>query len=206
MNRTFNEEKMFTLLRGFFNGANMSEAMRALTFAREKHQGQFRIDGTPYIVHPLQMTCYAVGIGIRREPTLCTILLHDICEDCGILIDALPFGEEVKKGVKYMTIQPQPNEDKLTTKKRYFRELLESRDALICKGIDRYSNLKTMAGIMPESSIRKNVRETRELLLPVMREAKEKWPELTDVIFVLRDNIIGINETLAAAYGIEANC
>ena len=71
-----------------------------------------------------------------------------------------------------MTIDPFDGEKKEETKRRYFNELLECREALLCKAIDRYSNLQTMEGLFTEKAIEKNIKETYELLLPVMKKAK----------------------------------
>ena len=76
-----NVDKMYTYLRGYFIGANMSQSIAALQFARERHGGQTRKDGTPYIVHPLSMACYAVALGLRDDNVIATILLHDTIED-----------------------------------------------------------------------------------------------------------------------------
>ena len=38
----FNADKMYTYLRGFASGAGMHETLKALSFARDKHQGQLR--------------------------------------------------------------------------------------------------------------------------------------------------------------------
>ncbi len=73
----------------------------------------------------------------------------------------------------------------------------------MCKGLDRFMNLSTMEGILSEEAIVKNIKETDELLLPVMKEGKEKWPEMSDYFFVMRANIRAVNDTLAAAHGIK---
>lgn len=200
MRTQYNVDKMYTYLRGFLMGANMTESLAALQFARRKHKDQTRKDGTPYIVHPLRMACYAIAIGIRDDNIIATVLLHDVVEDCGVEVDNLPVNGTVKVGVKYMTVRPLEGEDKAATKRRYFMQLIESREAIVTKALDRYDNLSDMAGILDEKSIIKNIKETRDLLLPVLKEAKEKWVDLADILFVLRTNIRNINDTLAAIY------
>ena len=193
-----NVDKMFTYLRGYLNGADMQESMKALTFAKQCHEGQFRKDGeTPYIVHPLSMACYAVALGLREDSMISTILLHDICEDCNVSLNALPFSYEVNQGVKFMTVQSYHTDaNKIETKRRYFNELLESREALICKGIDRYDNLSDMASEFDSDRIAKNLAETDVLLLPVLRKGKEKWPDLSNTLFIIRNNIKSLSYSL----------
>ena len=195
--------EMSTYLRGFFEGAGMMTSMKALGYALNKHEGQTRKSGEPYAVHPLWMASYAVALGIRDDSTVAVILLHDVVEDCGVELETLPFDRTVRTGVRYMTIEAFDGESKSETKRRYFNELLECREALICKAIDRYSNLSTAAGILSDESVAKNVRETYELLLPVMKKAKNKWPELSNMLFVLRANLKSVCRNLATTYGIE---
>lgn len=199
----YNEGKMYTQLSGFCKGAEMLSALRALGYMREKHGQQKRSNGQLYIVHPLWMANYAISLGIRDDNVIATVLLHDVCEDTAIHVEELPFNDTIRKGVKYMTFQQYNNEDKQTAKQRYFNELLESKEALICKGLDRFMNLSTMEGILSEQAIIKNIKETDEMLLPVMKAGKEKWPEMSDYFFVMRANIRAINDTLAAVHGIE---
>lgn len=200
MKTRYNVDKMYTYLRGFLVGANMHESLKALQFARTKHKDQTRKDGTPYIVHPLRMACYAVAIGIKDDNILATVLLHDVVEDCGIELESLPVNGTIKAGVKYMTIRAIEGEDKKTTKRRYFSELLESREATVTKALDRYDNLSDMANVLSKEAITKNVKETEELLLPVLKDAKEKWVDLSNILFVLRTNIRNINYVLETVY------
>jgi GTP pyrophosphokinase len=185
-----NVDKMYTYLRGFLVGANMTESLKALGFARHRHSSQTRKDGTPYIVHPLSMACYAVAMGLREDNIIATILLHDVPEDCGIGVDYLPVNSTVKNAVKHMTIQRfKTDVDKIETKCRYFNELLESREALICKALDRYNNLSDMPLSMSADAVGKNVAETEVLLMPILKEAKSRYPDLADALFVLRTNL-----------------
>lgn len=200
----YNVEKMYTYLKGYITGAGFTESMKALGYAKEKHEGQFRKDGiTPYIIHPLQMACYAVALGVKDDCIIATILLHDVIEDCGVNYRELPVCDKVKDAVRYMTIEYIEGEDKQVTKARYFKNLLHNKRALVVKGLDRYMNLRTMAGTFEKERIEKNVKETANMLLPVLKQGKYKYPELADILYVLRENIRSVNDTLAAAYEIE---
>lgn len=196
-----NVDKMYTYLSAFLKGANMSESLRALGYARQKHSGQERKNGQPYIAHPLAMACYAAALGIRDDNIMSTILLHDVVEDCGIEVNALPFNNYIKQGVKHVTvIRFDTDKSKIDTKKRYFRELLDSKEALITKAIDRYNNLTDMPFALSDDAIGKNAAETEVLLLPVLKEAKESWCDLSDILFILRTNIRSVNDILRLQY------
>lgn len=127
----FNAEKMYTFIRGFATGAKMTETLKALAFARQKHDGQLRRSGDPYIVHPLTMACNALSLGIQDDEVIATILLHDVCEDCNVSIAELPVSEKVKRGVDLMTFRVMDGETKDIAKDRYYNMILQSREATI---------------------------------------------------------------------------
>jgi (p)ppGpp synthase/HD superfamily hydrolase len=56
----------------------------ALKLATEKHKGQFRKDGKPYITHPL-----AVAENFTEEKYKIVAILHDIVEDTDVTIHDL---------------------------------------------------------------------------------------------------------------------
>ncbi len=185
-----NVEKMYTYLRGFFVGANMNESLNALSFARQQHASQTRKDGTPYIVHPLSMACYAVALGLRDDNIIATILLHDVPEDCGVPVEYLPVSSTVKTAVKHMTITKFDTDvDKVETKCRYFNELLDNREALICKALDRYNNLSDAPISLSADAVGKNIAETEVLLMPILKAAKDCYGDLADVLFIMRTNL-----------------
>lgn len=195
-------DKMLTFIRGFCSDKHnpKPETLRALGYARKKHANQYRDNGDPYIVHPLSMACFAIGLGLTDDNLLAVILLHDICEDTDTSINELPTNDKVKHGIKYMTIQELPGENQSETKRRYFWSLLEDKNALLCKAIDRYSNLHTMVGIFEVERIKKNIRETHELLMPVLKEAKDLYPEVANELYILRNILRNLYVNLAIVY------
>ncbi len=198
-----NEATMFTYLRGRLDGPGFEQSRAALVFARRMHDGQTRQGGAPYIVHPLSMACDAIACKGATDEIIATILLHDVCEECNIPVSALPVNDVVKRGVKLMTIRPLQGEEKVETKRRYFNELLESREAIVCKAFDRNANLNDAEGTLSEEAIVKNIRETHELLMPVLREAKYEYPELSDMLHTIRGSLKRTLKLMARYHNVE---
>ncbi len=200
----FKIDKMFTYAKGFFHGADMEQSLNALTYMRTRHAGQTRKSGERYIVHPLRMACTAMALGIKNDDLITTILLHDVVEDTGVSVSDLPLNDRIRRSVEYMTITKFEGEENSTTKQRYYDKLLEDSNALICKGFDRRDNLSTIIELS-ERAIVKNVLETNIFLLPVMKTAKEKWPNLSNILYVLRSDIKHMNNILAHCYKVDQN-
>lgn len=194
----FNSEKMYTYLRGYASGAGMKETLKALAFAREKHSGQFRKSGEPYIVHPLMMACNAVSMGIRDDATVATILLHDVCEDCGVGLQELPVNDTVRHAVDLMTFRVMEGETKEIAKNRYYNMLLESREASLTKLIDRCHNVSSMAGTFSVEKLKAYIEETRHYVLPLLRKVKNQYPEESDILFVLKYHIVSVVDSIDA--------
>ena len=205
---TYDENKLYTRLLAQFEVLGMNESIKALNLARKYHDGVVRKStNQPYIVHPLLMASIAMAIGDLYDDTLiAVIILHDVVEDNeNVRIEDLPVNSDIRRGVKKMTITKHAGETKSQSKVRYFNELLEDKNAVICKGLDRFVNLSTMAGNFAPNKIKKNVIETDQLLLPILREAKEKYPELTSFLYIIRMMVRSVNETLANVYDVELN-
>jgi (p)ppGpp synthase/HD superfamily hydrolase len=66
-NYQYNVGKMYTHLRGYFEGAGLTQSLTALQFARAKHKEQTRKNGVPYIVHPLSMACFISALEIKDD-------------------------------------------------------------------------------------------------------------------------------------------
>lgn len=194
----FHPEKMYTYLRGFASGAGMKETLKALSFAREKHSGQFRKSGEPYMVHPLMMACNAVSMGIKDDTVVATILLHDVCEDCGVVVAELPVNDTVRHAVDLMTFRIMEGETKEIAKNRYYNMLLQSRAAAMTKLIDRCHNVSSMAGTFSVEKLKSYIEETRHYVLPLLRKVKTQYPEDSDILFVLKYHIVSVVDSIDA--------
>lgn len=194
----FDSGKMYTYLKGYLHGANLTESLRALSFARECHMGQLRKSGEAYVTHPLTMACNAVSMGNRDDVLIATILLHDVCEDCGVDIAELPVCEEVRKNVDLLTFRIMENETKEDAKKRYFDHLLDSREATLAKLIDRCHNVSTMAGTFTLEKTKAYIEETREYILPLLKVAKSTFTDDSDMLFSLKYHILSVVDSVDA--------
>ena len=199
MNKTgYNSEKMYTFIRGFASGAQLKETLNALSYAREKHSGQLRKSGEPYIVHPLTMACNAISIGIREDDVLAAILLHDVCEDCGVDPALLPVSDPVKHSVELLTFSVMEGETIEIAKNRYYNMILQDRAATLTKLIDRCHNVSSMAGTFSKEKLRAYIEETRQYVLPLLRKAKVKYPADSDMLFVLKYHITSVVDSIEA--------
>ena len=95
------------------------------------------------------------------------------------------------------------DEEKYETKKRYYHELNESREAVAGKGFDIIDNLTSMEGVFDEARIKKFIIEKHELYMPVLKEAKYEYPELQDLFHTLRTNIGNLLKLMARYHNVE---
>ncbi len=193
----------YTRLTGLCSDGKHPNLQAALSYAREKHKDQTRKSGEPYFIHPLTLACNAEALGIHDDVLLAMLILHDVPEDTGVKVMDLPVDDETKKAVECMTCRQMPSESKLESKKRYYSGLADNKYAAIGKGLDRWNNLSTSAQAMSKASITKNCFETAVYLEPILRDAKYKFPEYTNQIYLIRDVLKALVNTLSVVVGIR---
>ena len=149
--RLFQEDRMFTRMRTVAQIEKLYETYRALSYMRERHEGQFRkpakhsSERVPYINHPLLMALHAYHLGVRDDVILAAILLHDVVEDTGVKLEELPFSDDVKKVVGLVSFSVPEGMDKEEAKKQYYERIRKDMRACVVKVIDRCNNVSTMA-------------------------------------------------------------
>ncbi len=202
--RLFQEDHMFTLMRGFAISEELPETWFALEYMREQHEGQFRRPGKyyleeiPYINHPLMMACQAHAFGIRDDHLLAAILLHDVLEDTDVNLEELPLqlSEEVKSLVELVTKTDPKDKSKKKDNDEYYSEISKNGKACVIKVIDRCNNLSTMAASFDDNKLREYVLETEKYILPLLEKLKKYHPEYYDLAFLVKYHIISLLETI----------
>lgn len=110
---------------------------RAYTYAEEKHRGQKRKEGIPYITHPLEVSRIVREWGYDERYQLAGIF-HDLLEDTDASEEEIENigGTEVLRAVKCLTKEEGYN------MKDYVNNVKANEIARIVKAADRLHNLK----------------------------------------------------------------
>jgi GTP diphosphokinase / guanosine-3',5'-bis(diphosphate) 3'-diphosphatase len=147
-------------------------AQQAFEFARHKHEGQFRKNGEPYIVHPVQVAEILVGIP-ADTPTILAALMHDLLEDTPTTPEEIMerFGEDTLHLVEGVTklgkIQFSSKEDRQAENfRRLFLSMAEDIRVILLKLADRLHNMRTIGFLKPEKQER-IAEETLEIFAPL---------------------------------------
>lgn len=197
--KTFDVDRMYRFVERFAESNGLTETAKALPFAKEMHEGQYRKGETmiPYVSHPLTMACHGISMGLAEDDLLAAILLHDVCEDCGVLPENLPVNERVQEAVMLVTKQ------KGESKEKYFAQIGENSIASMVKVIDRCHNVSQMALAFSREKLWKYIHETEDYVLPLLHASKEKWPEYGNAYFLLEYQICSELDTVKALLGRE---
>ena len=170
--------------------ADLGLLQQAYEVAEERHDGQKRKSGDPYITHPLAVATILAELGMDTT-TLVAALLHDTVEDTGYGLEELAkdFGDEVAHLVDGVTkldkVQLGAAAEAETIRKMVVAMAKDPR-VLVIKLSDRLHNMRTMRFLPPEKQARK-ARETLEVFAPLAHRlgmAGIKW-ELEDLAFSL---------------------
>ena len=201
--RVFSEKNMYSKMRTFAQAEGLKQVFKALPYMRDAHFGQTRypVRGSsvrvPYIIHPLLMASQAHALGIRDDTVLTVILLHDVCEDCGILPEDLPFSEEVRTAVALLTKDEKRFSElgKEKALEEYYRKIRTNKTAMIVKCIDRCNNISDMALCFSPEKMRRYILETEEYIIPILDYIKEHYMEYNSAVYLLKYQMRSMMET-----------
>lgn len=151
----------------------MSEAVaRAYMFARNAHEGQLRkYTGEPYIVHPVEVMEIVKSVE-HTENMLIAALLHDVVEDCNVLIEDIHylFGHVVRSMVNKLSDVSKPENGNRAVRKELDRLWISNAhpNTKTIKLADLISNSKSI--LEHDKDFAKVYIKEKELLLEVLTE------------------------------------
>ena len=178
MNLNYNYDKLRTSLRYWMQGRDMHVGLKAMQFGLDHHTGS-RKDGTPEFSHQIFQAQYARTLGsvLHPERLLATIFLHDIVEDCDVTrldIEEM-FGSDIAHSVHLMTDSDERGID--LSHEQYFPRMADNPISSLAKGIDRIHNFQSMLGVFDISKQERYIKVTRDWILPMMKEARQRFVE-----------------------------
>ena len=194
--RLFDENRMYTYIKTCASIKQMHQTLKVLPYVREQHTGQVRKgrEAVPYVYHPLLMACHALALNLDDDRLVSAVLLHDVCEDCGITPDELPVDEEVKEAVRLVTKKDSPYTDE--EKQEYYSEIAKNPIALMVKLLDRCCNVSGMAAGFSREKLVDYINETEKWFYPMLQQGKTDYPQYNNQIFVLRYHISSVISSL----------
>ncbi|MCK7503023.1 MAG: HD domain-containing protein [Desulfobacterales bacterium] len=163
---------------------------KGVHFLQEAHCAQKRVEGSPYIHHPLAVADILADMKLDTA-TIASGLLHDTVEDTGMSTDDIRdmFSNEIAFLVDAVTklskVEFQTKED---AQAENFRKMLlaMSKDVrvILIKFADRLHNMKTLE-FLPEDKRRRIATETLEIFAPLANRLGIGWlrTEFEDLCF-----------------------
>ena len=188
-NRTIDYTTLREKLEKYLKKNELKEVDKAYKYAEEKHQGQYRKTGEPYINHPLFVADILTSIKADKE-TIMAALLHDVVEDTEASKNDIKelFGDEIAKLVDGVTkinnINVSTDNEYLTS---YYKKIIvgmsEDVRVIIIKLADRLHNMRTLYALDHDKQ-KKKAKETLEILAPIahrlgMNKIKSELEELS---------------------------
>lgn len=172
------------------NPAHLELIDKALVFAAEKHDGQFRKSGEPYLNHLIQVALILSTLKVGPK-TICAGLLHDVIEDCRVPREEMvkAFDEEITTLVESVTkignIEFKDEKEYLAVNHRkIFIAMAKDIRVILIKLVDRLHNMRTLQ-FMPPDKQKKIASETLEVYAPIAHRLgiSEIKNELEDISF-----------------------
>ena len=168
---------ILSLAREIYDEDQLAELDHAISFATEKHTGQKRLSGEPYITHPLAVAYTLIDWGMDIDTVLAGVL-HDTVEDTdtqledieslfgrdvAFLVDGVTKVSQARAGMRSLDSYLPQTKDNLS---KLLIAVSQDVRVIIIKLADRIHNLQTLKS-MPPAKQRKIARESLEVFAPM---------------------------------------
>ncbi len=147
---------------------------KAFKIAKERHNGQMRSSGEPYIIHPIAVAKIVLDYGMDYQSVVAA-MLHDTVEDTDLTLEEVrkEFGADIAAlvdGLTKLGKVPLDIKDKEEQQAENVRKMLlamsEDIRVIIIKLADRLHNVRTLNFVAPQKR-RDKALETLEIYAPI---------------------------------------
>jgi guanosine-3',5'-bis(diphosphate) 3'-pyrophosphohydrolase len=159
-------------LAEYLSESELRKVKEAYRFSDEKHLGQMRKSGEPYISHPIAVAEICADWKLDAQAIMAA-LLHDVMEDQDVRKDELieRFGAPVATLVDGLSkLEKLEFQSQVEAQGENFRKMLlaMARDVrvILIKLADRLHNMRTLGAMIPEKK-RRIALETMEVYVPI---------------------------------------
>lgn len=165
-------EDIVERIQNYHPDADVDLLRRAYIFSAKAHQGQTRLSGESYLIHPIEVAAILANLKLDAA-TVAAGLLHDTIEDTPITSEEIKsmFGEEVAMLVDGMTklsrmeLQSREQREADNFRKMIVAMAKDIRVILI-KLADRLHNMRTLKSLPPEKQ-KRIAQETLDIYAPL---------------------------------------
>jgi GTP pyrophosphokinase len=191
--RTFVDREFAQLVATYRNrhpGAATDLLDAAFRMANDRHRGQVRKSGEPYVSHPIAVATVLAELGLD-DLTLAAALLHDVVEDTPVTLEDVrrELGAEIADIVDGVTkldrLQFDTKEaQQAANMQKLLVAMAKDIRVLLIKLCDRLHNMRTIAAL-PEHKQQRTAQETLDVYAPLAHRlgiAEIKW-QLQDLAF-----------------------
>lgn len=171
MNQEF--QKLLSQIKDYDPKADLQKVKKAWDFAKNAHEGQKRLTGESFVMHPL--TVAQILASWKMDTTsIVAALLHDTVEDTPVTSDDLvrEFGSEVATlvgGVTKITnyrLKGSRKEQFVENLRKMLLVMSKDLRVVFIKLADRLHNMRTMGALSKEQQVQ-NATETLEIYAPL---------------------------------------
>ena len=166
-------ELLYDAVKAYINNIEELNIIKeSYEFAKKTHEGEKRLSGDDYILHPIN-TAYILSKIHSDYQTISAALLHDVIKMDDVSVDILEnkFGKEIATLVKEVTKINKlsfsaDSEYQINYYKKILVGLCEDVRVIIIKLADRLHNMRTLWAI-PVEKQKEKAKETLEILAPI---------------------------------------
>ncbi|MBF0563830.1 MAG: bifunctional (p)ppGpp synthetase/guanosine-3',5'-bis(diphosphate) 3'-pyrophosphohydrolase [Nitrospirae bacterium] len=177
---TIHLDEILEKVSSYDSNANIALIKKAFSFTHDVHCEQKRLEGTPYVGHPLAVASILADMQMDSK-TIVAGLLHDTVEDTETTIEDIRalFGNDVAFMVNALTKLKRmefktSEEAQAENFRKMFLAMAEDVRVILIKFADRLHNMKTLM-YMPPHKQKSIAAETLDIYAPLANRLGIGW-------------------------------